>query len=142
MLNSQVTAFNGIENLINKLISYGLLTEQEEQSTKAQLTELETAFNTEYMQFLKAFNEVTGKKYGADTETRTLFYSNHIHTLEQKLKALRNAAASSWIKANEHVLTPKFILKKENIAKYMNFKETQNNTQNGNNNTYAEVQNI
>jgi hypothetical protein len=145
MLNSQTNAFYGIENLINKLISYGLLTTQEEQQAKQHITLLETAFDTEYMQFLNVFNEITGKKYAPDQHSRELFYGNHIHTLDQKITALRNAAASSWIQDNTHVLTPKFILKKENIAKYMNYSEnlnTQENGTNNNSNEYAEAQNL
>jgi len=142
-------AFEMLNNLIRKIISFGLLTDEEERQAKYYLLKLEEDYETEYIQFMQIFNKVTGKKFSSDVESWELFYSNNIHTLEDKIRALKNAYESNWIQENPHVLTPRYILKKGNISKFYDYKETRINTKNKRNgttgknrNAYSEVAEI
>jgi len=119
-------ALEMLNNLIRKLISFGLLTDDEEKQAKHYLLKLEEDYVTDYIQFMQAFNKITGKKFSPDVESWELFYSNNIHSLEDRIKALRNAFESNWIQENIHVLTPRYILKKENISKFYEYKEAKN----------------
>jgi len=140
MLETSKNAFENLSDLLSKIIPHGVFTDAEERLIKKQLSNIETAFDTDYIRYLKAFEEITGKKYHSEPESRELFYTNQVHSLEQKIKALRNAVKSRWLQENNHMLNPKFMLKKDNIAKYMNYSETQKINDNANN--YAETQNI
>lgn len=113
-----------LEQLLNRLIEFGLLTNEEEETVKRSLLDIEMriAPKTPYIQFIEEFNSITKKKYKPDIDSRKLFYDNMIvHSLSDRIDALRNALTDPWVQESNTILSPKWILKPENVAKYLNY---------------------
>jgi len=115
---------HNFENTLKRLIEFGLLTDDEENECKEFLLFVEKSITprTDYMRFIHEFNQITGKKYNGDTESRELFYKAIINnSLDDLIKALQNSLLDKWILENITILTPKYILKDENTGKYINY---------------------
>lgn len=115
---------NELEQLLKRLIEFGLLTEAEEQTVRRSLLiiELQITPKTRYVEFMDEFNIITGKKYKPDIETRELYYENDaLYSNTDRLTAIKNAVTDPWIKENSTVLTPKWALKPDTIGKYINY---------------------
>lgn len=112
------------EQVLSKLEDFGLLTESEEIQKEEYLLYLEQRIKpeTEYIKFLNEFNKITGKRYAGDIESRKLFYENEaIFSQEERIKAVTSALTDPYIKDNFGILTPKFILKADNLGKYISY---------------------
>jgi hypothetical protein len=115
---------NELEQLLKRLIEFGLLTDSEEKTVhKSLLTiEIQLTPKTRYIEFIEEFNLITGKKYKPEIESREMFYENDsLYSNSDRLTALKNAITDPWIKENSTVLTPKWALKSETIGKYINY---------------------
>jgi len=112
------------EQVLSKLEDFGLLTESEEILKEEYLLYLEQRINpeTEYIKFLNEFNKITGKRYTGDIDSRKLFYYNEvIFSQGERVKAVTAALTDPYIKDNYGILTPKFILKTDNLGKYISY---------------------
>lgn len=121
---------NKLEALLKRLIEFGLLTDDEEISVYESLLHIEIQLSpkTKYCEFIDEFNKVTGKKYKPDIESRALYYDNDAtYSFPDRITALKNCMLDPWVKDNFTVLTPKWILKPDSIAKYINFKYASKN---------------
>ncbi len=130
------------EQTINRVIEFALLTEEEENTVKKFLLWVEENLNkkTEYMLFIEEFNKITKKKYKAESESRELFYKGiAIHSLSDRIAAIKNALTDPWIAERTTILTPTWILKTDNTAKYMNYKPAKK-TQDGSNNSTKDTE--
>lgn len=117
------------EQVLSKLEDFGLLTEAEEILKEEYLLYLEQRIKpeTDYIKFLDEFNKITGKRYAGDTESRKLFYDNEaIFSQEERIKAVTSALTDPYIKDNFGILTPKFILKADNLGKYISYNPPRN----------------
>lgn len=117
------------EQVLSKLEDFGLLTESEEIQKEEYLLYLEQHIKpeTEYIKFLKEFNKITGKRYTGDTDSRKLFYDNEaIFSRGERVKAVTAALTDPYIKDNYGILTPKFILKTDNLGKYISYSPPRN----------------
>jgi hypothetical protein len=135
------------EQVLSKLEDFGLLTDTEETQKEEYLLYVEQHIQptTNYINFIKEFNKLTGKRYTGDKESRKLFYHNEaIFSQEERIKAVSNALTDPYIKENIGILTPRFILKPDNLGKYIAYKAPQkSNNQpktNINENDYKQVQ--
>ena len=102
------------ETIINRLIEFGLLKEDEIADCKQSFLDTEQKIHppTPYMQFIGKFNEITGKKYKPDIESREMYYKEEgYYSLSDRIKAINNCLLDPWIKEAPSALTPKFILK-------------------------------
>lgn len=116
------------EQVLSKLEDFGLLTEAEEIQKEEYLLYLEQHIQpeTEYIQFIKEFNKITGKRYTGDIESRKLFYMHEaVFSQEERIKAVASATTDPFIKDNFGILTPKYILKADNLGKYINYTPAQ-----------------
>lgn len=115
---------NELEQLLKRLIEFGLLTDQEEATVKRSLLNIEMQLmpKTRYLEFMDEFNAISGKKYRPDSESREMYYENDsIYSNSDRITALKNAMTDPWIKDNSHYVTPKWALKSETIGKYINY---------------------
>lgn len=113
-----------IEQLLIRLHQFGLLTNDEEEMYPAALLHIECNLRekTEYIKFIEQFNAITKKKYKPDVESRDMFYKDSsIYSLTDRVNAVKNSLNDEWVQQNIGVLQPKWILKPENTAKYMNY---------------------
>ena len=147
---NQANMIHPFEQTLSKLAEFGLLTDSEEKQKDEFLLFIEQRIKpeTDYIRFLMEFNRLTTKKYIGDITSRKLFYEHEaIYSQAEKIKALTNAMTDPWIKDNNGALTPVFILKPENLAKYISYTPPKGNT-NGQPKTkvkdgdYDEVQNF
>jgi len=137
--NNIINAYQWLDALVSKLGSYGLLTIEEEQQADEYLIILESSLDTPYMQYIKEFNRISGKKFLPEKESRRLFYSNPANSLHEKIVAVKKATASAWMQENMHLLSPKYMLKKENVIKFLNYSEKGKEIQNQENNQQDET---
>lgn len=135
-----------LEQLLNRIIEFSLLTPEEEQTIKEELLDIEQHYmpKTPYINFITEFNSITGKKYKPDIESRKLYYENAmLYSFSDRIKALKNAVSSSFVKTSNSILSPKWILRPDITAQFMNYveKEQKDNTDNKNldGNNYTEV---
>jgi hypothetical protein len=115
---------NELEQLLKRLIEFGLLTEQEEGIVKRSMLQIELQLTpkTRYVEYMEQFNIISGKKFRPDTESRDIYYENDsIYSNSDRLTALKNAMSDPWIKENSTVVIPKWALKSETIGKYINY---------------------
>lgn len=113
-----------LEQLLKRLMEFGLLTNEEEQLVKKSMLAIEIQIypKTNYIEFIDQFNLITKKKYKPDTDSREIFYENiHVHSLSDRISALKNAVTDPWVKESNSVLSPKWILKPDIVAKYLNY---------------------
>jgi len=124
-----------LEQLLNRTIEFGLFTHEEEEIIKQELLHIETRLTpkTAYIQFIEQFNTITKKKYKPDIESRRLFYDNAmIHSLSDRIEALKNAVSDPWVQESNTILSPKWILKPDNVAKYLNYTPAKKDTEKSN----------
>ena len=134
------------ENMIMRLNEFSLLTKKEIQQTEEFFlwAEINLINKTDYIKYIKAFNDITGKKYKPSIKSRTEFYKHsYIHSLEDRVKALKNCLKDNWIKENFTIVTPEWALKSETVAKYINYTQVKKitdteNKQNFNKKNYNE----
>jgi hypothetical protein len=122
------------EETLSKIAKFGLLTEFEEKQKDEFLLFVEQKIKpeTDYIKFLMEFNRITSKKYIGDIESRNLFYEHEaIYSQTERIQALTNALTDPYIKDNIGILTPKYILRPDNLAKYISYTppKTSNNGQ-------------
>ena len=83
--------------------------------------------DSDYMQFLKAFNQITGKKYTATIISRDEFYKTaYEYSLPEKVQAVKNAITDTWTQGDKttnvkDIIRPEWILERKNLSKYINF---------------------
>jgi len=138
---------SALERLLNKLKDFGLLTNREEAEIDTYILILEQNLRekTDYIKFLDAFNNITGKKYSGDLESRKLFYEKEsFFSLEERIKSVENIITDKFLDGNV-TMSPKFVLRPENTAKYLNFIYTEStklnkNATNNNISTMSKVQ--
>lgn len=114
-----------LERVLNKLIEFGLLETEEEEIVRRELLEIEIHLSpkSNYILYIEKFNEITKKKYKPDLESRKLFYENEfLYSLTDRLQAVKNATTDPWVQESNTILSPKWILKPDNTAKYMNYR--------------------
>ena len=134
------------EQVLSRLEDFGLLTESEEIQKEEYLLYLEQHIQpeTQYIKFLKEFNQITGKRYNGDIDSRKLFYTNEtVFSQEDMKKAVTAALTDPYIKENVGILTPKYILRSDNLGKYIAYTPPQNKNQPKskiNNDDYQQVQ--
>jgi hypothetical protein len=112
------------EQVLSRLEDFGLLTESEEIQKEEYLLYIEQHIQpeTEYIKFLGEFNKITKKRYTGDIDSRKLFYKNEaVFSQEERVKAVKAALTDPYIKDNYGILTPKFILKMDNLGKYISY---------------------
>jgi hypothetical protein len=115
---------NELEQLLNRLIEFGLLTDTEEQMVHKALLNIEIHITpkTGFIEFIDQFNQITGKKFTPNLESRELYYENDsLYSNSDRIAALKNALNDPWVKENSTVLTPKWSLRPETIGKYINY---------------------
>lgn len=115
---------NELEQLLKRLIEFGLFTDEEEKLVHKSLLIIETHWSpkTKYIEFIDEFNKITGKKYKPDEESRQLFYENEaIHSFSDRITALKNCLTNPWIMERLTIITPKWILIPENLSKYIDY---------------------
>ena len=120
------------EQVLSKLEDFGLLTESEEIQKEEYLLYLEQHLQpkTEYIQFIEELNKITKKRYTGDIESRKLFYETEsVFSQEERFKATINSLTDPYIRDNFGILTPKFILKPENLGKYISYMPPKSNVQ-------------
>jgi hypothetical protein len=125
---------NELEQLIKRLIEFGFLTESEEKAVPLCFLDIEIHWHprTRYIEYIDEFNKITGKKYKPDIESRELYYENDtIYSNIDRLTSLKNSLTDPWIKTNNTILTPKYALKPENIAKYINYEAPKPDSESG-----------
>jgi hypothetical protein len=113
-----------LEQVLNRLIEFGLLTNEEEKIVKESFLSIESRLSpkTQYIEFIEGFNKITGKKYKPDTDSRELFYKYvYDYSLTERLNAVRNALTDPYVIESSGILSPKWILKAEMVSKYMNY---------------------
>lgn len=113
-----------LEQLLKRLHSFGLLTNDEEEFYPKALLNIEMQLleKTDFIKFIQEFNKITGKKYKPDTESRELFYKDaSIYSLNDRINAVKNAPKDKYVQDNPGILSPKWILKPEFTAKFMNY---------------------
>jgi hypothetical protein len=123
-----------IEQLLKRLHSFGLLTQDEEDMYPEALLNIERQLllKTDYLKFIEEFNKITGKKYKPDVDSRALFYENEaIYSFTDRVNAVKKALTDPWIKENMGIVTPKWALKPDNTSKYMNYVAPSNNKTSG-----------
>ena len=114
-----------LEQVLNRLIEFGLMTSEEEKIVKEELLHIEIQLTpkTQYIEFIEGFNKITGKKFKPDTISRELFYEHNMdYSLADRMAAVKNSMTDPFIKESPGLLQPKWISKPENIAKYINYK--------------------
>jgi len=118
---------SALERLLNKLKDFSLFTDREESEIDTYILIIEQNLRekTDYMKFLEAFNNITGKKYTGDLESRKLFYEKEsFFSLEERIKSVENIITDKFLEGNV-TMNPKFVLRPENTAKYLNFVYTE-----------------
>ena len=113
-----------LEQLLRRLIEFGLLTEDEETLVNKSLLNIETKLTpkTAYIEFMEEFSSIRKAKHKPTLESRRLFYENEsLFTNTDRLTALKNAMTETWIKERLTILTPEWILEAKNLSKYMNY---------------------
>jgi hypothetical protein len=137
------------EQTLNKMAEFGLFNDFEERQKDEFLLDIERKIQpeTDYFQFIKEFNRITGKKYFGDIESRKLFYKyESVYSSEERLMAVTNANKNPYSKQNSAWLTPAFILVPDNLGQYLNYNPPGTNGQSNQPKTkvkdgdYSEVQ--
>ena len=125
-----MSKLNDLETILNRLISYRLVTDSEIKVIEECLVDIELNLKeaTDFVRYMLIYMELTKYKYTPSNDERRLFYGVSIkYTYDELITALTNAYSKNpYYKDKKHLLRDlKYILSPKFVADNINFTEAE-----------------